>query len=204
MEYLDYYDENDNLLGYETREAVHEKGLWHRTLHCWLYDEQGRVFFQIRKDSNNTFYTTASGHVLHGESLTDAFKREIKEEIGLDLKMSEATLVDVVTWKAEKIKNGRPWIDHAKAHVYVDLFNGSYKDFKFDGNEVGGLALVDAEEALNLFTTMSGEIKATLILDNGEIKEEMVNPSNFLKMEHETLIDKYGDVLRKVIELKNK
>lgn len=204
MEYLDYYDEDDNLLGYESREVVHEKGLWHRTVHCWLYDEEGRVFFQIRKDSNNTFYTTASGHVLHNENINEAFRREIKEEIGLDLKITEATKVNVVTWQAEKIKNGKPWIDHAKAYVYVDLFTGSYDEFKFDNEEVAGVALVDAREALKLFQGEKEKIKATLILDKGIIKEEEVNRDNFLKMEHETLIDKYGEVLRKIIELKKK
>lgn len=46
MEYLDYYDENDNYLGYETREVVHSKGLWHKTLHNWLYTKYGDVIFQ--------------------------------------------------------------------------------------------------------------------------------------------------------------
>ena len=38
-EYLDYYDENGNYLGKETRVKVHAGGLWHKTIHCWLYDD---------------------------------------------------------------------------------------------------------------------------------------------------------------------
>ena len=51
MEYLDYYDEEGNYLGCETREEVHKRGLWHNTVHNWLYTEDGKVIFQIRKDS---------------------------------------------------------------------------------------------------------------------------------------------------------
>ena len=60
MEYLDIYDENQNYLGRETRDIVHRDALWHKTVHFWLYDKSGNVYFQIRTDSK-TFYTTASG-----------------------------------------------------------------------------------------------------------------------------------------------
>ena len=62
MEYLDIYDEK-KFLGSEKRSIVHKMGYWHKTIHCWLYDNKGSVYFQIRKDKNK-LYTTASGHVL--------------------------------------------------------------------------------------------------------------------------------------------
>lgn len=46
MEYLDIYDESGNFLGKEERNVVHEKGLWHKTVHCWLYTSDGYVFFK--------------------------------------------------------------------------------------------------------------------------------------------------------------
>lgn len=82
MEYLDIYDEDKNYLGKELRSVVHEKGLWHNTVHCWLYDKEGNIYFQIRKDEK-TLYTTASGHVSAGETIKEAFGREVKEEIGI-------------------------------------------------------------------------------------------------------------------------
>ena len=78
MENLDYYDEYGKFLGTENRDYVHEKGLWHKTVHCWLYDKAGNVYFQIRADSNK-LYTSASGHILAGESIKQAFSREIFE-----------------------------------------------------------------------------------------------------------------------------
>ena len=40
MEYLDIYDENENYIGKEERGIVHRDALWHKTVHCWLYDKQ--------------------------------------------------------------------------------------------------------------------------------------------------------------------
>ena len=204
MECLDYYDNAGNYLGFKTRDEVHKEGLWHNTVHCWLYDKAGNIYFQIRKDSGK-FYTTASGHVLKGESIKEAFSREIKEEIGLDIDSSDATLVDIVPWKMDKIKkDGSIFKDRAKANVYVDLFEGNIDSFKFDENEVLGVVKVKAKEALTLFKTLDGEIKATIITTKGAknvVEARNVNSKDFLVMEHETLYSKYKDVLEKVIEL---
>lgn len=45
MEYLDIYDEDKNYLGKEERNIVHEKALWHNTVHCWLYNKNGNIYF---------------------------------------------------------------------------------------------------------------------------------------------------------------
>lgn len=204
MEYLDYYDENSNYLGFETRENVHKNALWHNTVHCWLYDEEGNVYFQIRKDTN-TFYTTASGHVLKGETIKEAFKREIKEEIGLSIDTSDATLVGIVPFKMDKVKSdGSIFKDRAKANVYIDLFEGSIDDLSFDIEEVLGLVKVNAKETLDMFKNESGVIDATIITtENGkniETKKE-VNLRDFLVNEGETAYNKYKDVLEKIIEM---
>ena len=77
MEYLDIYDENGKYLGKEERSIVHRDALWHKTVHCWLYDKEGNIYFQIRKDKEK-LYTTASGHVQAGETVKEAFGREVK------------------------------------------------------------------------------------------------------------------------------
>lgn len=207
MEYLDYYDENGNYFGFETRENVHKNALWHNTVHCWLYDEEGNVYFQIRKDTN-TFYTTASGHVLKGETIKEAFKREIKEEIGLSIDTSDATLVGIVPFKMDKVKSdGSIFKDRAKANVYIDLFEGSIDDLSFDIEEVLGLVKVNAKETLDMFKNESGVIDATIITTekekNIETKKE-VNLRDFLVNEGETAYNKYKDVLEKIIEMTKK
>ena len=94
MEYLDIYDENGNFLGKEDRKIVHRDALWHNTVHCWLFDKEGNIYFQIRKDKKK-LYTTASGHVKAGETIKEAFGREIKEEIGYAVNYNEAKLIEI-------------------------------------------------------------------------------------------------------------
>lgn len=203
MEYLDYYDENGNYLGYKSRDEVHKEGLWHNTVHCWLYEMDGSIYFQIRSSSHK-FYTTASGHVLKDEGIKEAFRREIKEEIGLDINSNDATLVDIVPWRMDKMKNGILIKDRAKAHVYVDLFEGDINSFKFDPNEVLGVVKVKAKEALDLFKKGNGEIEALIITakDNNNFSEnKLVSIGDFLVQDHENAYDKYKDVLSKVIEI---
>ncbi len=203
MEYLDYYDEEGNYKGKETRDIVHRDALWHNTVHCWLYDKLGHIYFQIRKDEG-TYYTTASGHIKSGENIKDGFKREIKEEIGIDISIDGCVLVDVVKFKMDKIKNGKPFRDRAFANVYVCDFESDISDFAFDTDEVLGLVKVDARETLELFKEGSGKIKGTIITnkDGKNIEEpSTISFDDFLVNEGETALGKYGDILKKVIEL---
>lgn len=201
MEYLDIYDEQGNFLGTEERGVVHTKGLWHKTVHCWLYDKEGNIFFQRRAD-RGTLYTTSSGHLSAGESVTEAFQREIKEEIGLDIDASDATHVNVVPFQMDRIKeDGSVFRDRAFANVYVDLYEGDYKDFHMDESEVSGIVIVNAKDALELFQKEEGTLLGKEISVNNEVTEREIKLTEFLVNDGETFIEKYGDVLRKVIEL---
>ena len=201
MEYLDIYDEQGTFLGTEERGVVHTKGLWHKTVHCWLYDKEGNIFFQRRAD-RGTLYTTSSGHLSAGESVTEAFQREIKEEIGLDIDASDATHVNVVPFQMDRIKeDGSVFRDRAFANVYVDLYEGDYKDFHMDESEVSGIVIVNAKDALELFQKEEGTLLGKEISVNNEVTKREIRLTEFLVNDGETFIEKYGDVLRKVIEL---
>ena len=204
MECLDTYDENKKFIGKYPRDVVHRDALWHNTVHCWLYVKEGNVYFQIRKEEQ-TFYTTASGHVDAGETIKKAFGREIKEEIGINVDYEKAILLDVVTWKMDKIKkDGSVFKDRAFANVYALEIIEEQLEFDFDPNEVSGLVMVNAKDALKLFQVEIGKIPAKIIKQiDGKItfSASMVDSKDFLVNEHETAIEKYGAVLNKIIEL---
>ena len=163
MEYLDIYDENKNYLGKEERNVVHREALWHNTIHCWLYDKEGNIYFQIRKEEEK-LYTTASGHILSGETIKEGFGREIKEEIGIDIDYNKALFVNVYKFIMDKKKNdGSIFRDRAFSNVYVCEFNGKIEDFNFDKNEVIGLVKINAKETLNLLEKETGQINGIVI-----------------------------------------
>lgn len=206
MELLDIYDEKGNPIGTADRDVVHRDALWHKTVHCWLYDKSGNVFFQIRKDAGK-LYTTASGHLRAGETIQEGFAREIGEEIGVFIDASDATLVNIVPFVMDKpMKDGSVFRDRAFANVYVDLYEGNYEDFCLDPEEVSGLVLVNAKETLSLLEEEHGSIMGTVITNENnsiQIQKREINFSEFLVNAHETAIGKYGDILKKVIELTN-
>lgn len=200
MEYLDYYDIDGNFLGTWTRDQVHSEWLWHNTVHCRLYTDDWKIFFQIRKDTG-TFYTTASWHVLAWEDIKQAFHREVKEELWIDVDVSEAELVSIVEWRQDKIKSdGSEYHDRAKAHVYVNEYKWNFDDFSFDENEVAWVVLVNAQKVFDLFRNWKWKILATIINDSGK-EDGYVDISEFLVTSNETQISKYWAVLEKVIAL---
>lgn len=207
MEYLDIYDKKGNYIGKETRENVHKNALWHKTVHCWLYDKSGNVYFQIRKDVNK-LYTTASGHILSGETVKQGFAREIKEEIGININYEKAKLVTIDTFIMDKPqKDGSIFKDRAFSNVYVCEYDGNEKDFIFDTNEVLGLVKVNAQDTLDLINGKKDYITSTVYknIDN-KIKNYTKNDlslDNFLINSGETALGKYGNILNKVIELTN-
>lgn len=183
-------------IGVENRDVVHQKGLWHKTVHCWLYDKNGNVYFQIRKDSGK-LYTTASGHVLAGETLNAAFRREVKEEIGIDIDTSQATLVEINAWRLDKVKDGKPFRDRAFANVYINCLADDATNFQFDATEVLGLIKVNANQCLALLKGQLKFIAAEKITDT--VTKVQLTLDDFLIFPQEIGLIKYGKILQNII-----
>ncbi len=200
MENLDIYDEYMNKIGTETRDIVHQNGLWHKTVHCWMYDDDGNIYFQIRADSGK-LYTTASGHVLAGETVRDAFRREIFEEIGINTDASNAVALDIVFWRQDKPE--REWHDRAFAHVYANKLPLNFTNFHFQHDEVAGLVRVNARDCLDLLMNKKSGVPATKISSDG-VKNIEISSKEFLTASNENAIVKYGYVLQSIIQICDK
>ena len=196
MEYLDIYDEYMNKIGQESRDTVHQNGLCHKTVHCWMYDDSGNIYFQIRADSNK-LYTTASGHVLSGETVRDAFRREIHEEIGLDLDVSGAIPLEIVFWRQDKPQKN--WHDRAFAHIYANKLPIGFTNFRFQPEEVAGLVCINAKDCLDLLMDKRTFVRATKITTDKSIDID-ITKNDFLVAPNETPIVKYGFVLQSIIQ----
>lgn len=81
-------DESGSIIGKATRGECHGgSGLLHPVVHLHLFDADGSIYLQKRpewKDIQPGRWDTAvGGHVGYGESVEEALKREVSEEIGL-------------------------------------------------------------------------------------------------------------------------
>lgn len=87
-EELDVVDERDEIVGSAGRDEIHERKLAHRSVHVFLVDGAGRIYLQKRapwkKAHPLRWDSSASGHVLKGETYEAAACRELAEELGID------------------------------------------------------------------------------------------------------------------------
>ncbi len=96
-EYLDIVDESNTLTGKkELRSVVHATGLWHRTVHVYLFrNTKSGIDFLIHLRSKfkdgapNCWDTRFGGHIKSGEDVERGCVNEIKEELGLDIIFSD-------------------------------------------------------------------------------------------------------------------
>lgn len=80
-------DEHDDPVAEAPRSHVHAEGLRHRAVHVLLGDGQGRIWLQKRSEHKRThphrWTSSASGHVPTGQTLREAARRELSEELGI-------------------------------------------------------------------------------------------------------------------------
>lgn len=89
MEWLYQVNEKDNVVGRISRDEAHSKGVMHRSAMVFLLDSNERVFLQQRSKTKKIFpnclEASSTFHVEYGESYEGAAKREVKEELGLEV-----------------------------------------------------------------------------------------------------------------------
>lgn len=124
-EIFDIYDEQLKYIGTATREEAHREGYWHRTFHCWVYEQQQDelyIAFQQRqaiKDTNPLcFDITVAGHLCAGETVQDAV-REIKEEIGLTVAFDQLHYLMQVKEQSTDVHHGVAFKDFEFSEVFA-------------------------------------------------------------------------------------
>ena len=85
-EYLDIVDENDLVIGRDTRDNVHNNFQIHRGVHVFVINSKGEILLQKRSatksDRPGYFDASVGAQVASGESYEEAAVRETNEELG--------------------------------------------------------------------------------------------------------------------------
>lgn len=86
-------DEDNNLLGETTIGEAIANGWPRRVVRVFVFDTDGKMLLQKRSSTMrsyaNVWDNAAGGHVDVGENASEAAQREMQEEIGLDLELTE-------------------------------------------------------------------------------------------------------------------
>ena len=120
-EQIDILNSDGTPAGYSCgRTRVHAEGLWHRTVHIWVFDSKGRILFQLRshlKENNpNLLDTSCAGHISAGDSSKNAAIRELREELGLVKSPEDLEYLFEATH--ENVLNGGNYIDNEYYDTY--------------------------------------------------------------------------------------
>lgn len=141
MELVDIVDENNELTGQvEDRWIAYEKGLWRRTVSCWIMNKKGEILLQKRtpnKRRNPNKWAKTGGQVDSGESAEEAIIREVKEELGIDISKKQIQFIDIY------IKD-----DKNRRFSYNFIFIVDYKieDYTLQEDEVSEVKYFTIEE----------------------------------------------------------
>lgn len=97
-EYVDLVDENDNVIGKKNRLELDAENVSNfRVINVFIVNSKGEIWVPRRTAKKRTYPLcldmSMGGHVISGETYEDALKREMKEELNIDVdKMPIKTL----------------------------------------------------------------------------------------------------------------
>jgi isopentenyl-diphosphate delta-isomerase len=168
MEYFELYDPEGNPTGKtECREKVHAEGLWHATVHVWIYNLSREILMQrrsLKKDSHPGFWDiSAAGHISPGETPGGAATREIEEELGLRIAGEE--LVFLGRKNLSLVSKGGRFIDREITYIYLCRWEGTLDSLKLDKEEVDTVSLFSLKK---LEDQLEGTDTKNLFVPHGE------------------------------------
>ncbi|WP_420602083.1 NUDIX hydrolase [Flagellimonas sp.] len=147
-ELIDILDENGNRTGQTClKSEAHLKGLFHPTIHVWLYTLEGQVLFQKRAKGKDTFPSlwdvSVAGHIGAGEDIKIAATREVEEEIGLTITTSD---LEASGMFKSMHKHSEILIDNEFHHNFLCALKVPLSELKRQESEVDDLKLFALED----------------------------------------------------------
>jgi isopentenyldiphosphate isomerase len=152
MEHFEVFDENGNPTGsIEPRKTVHSNGLWHRTVHIWIY-RRNQILLQKRaqsKDSHSGLWdVSAAGHIEVRETPLEAALRELEEELGIHSEENDLLYVD--TKRFTLVSQKGDFVDREITSIYLYRWEGSIDELSPHPEEVEDLQFYDIGHLGNL------------------------------------------------------
>ncbi|TGV00402.1 NUDIX hydrolase [Flavivirga rizhaonensis] len=113
-EYIDIVTKEGKPTGKsELKSIIHQKGLYHNTVHIWFYTKKGDILLSQRSAKKTIcplmWDVSVAGHIDSGETIKQAAVRETKEEIGISISENDLKKIGVFecfqTYKSGIIDN---------------------------------------------------------------------------------------------------
>ncbi len=167
-----------------SRNDAHISGTWHGAFHCMIiHEREGKAYALFQKRSADKkiapgkFYVSAGGHYSAGENAVTAGPREIREELGLNVKFEEL------------LPLGR--------RVFVYCFTPGVREYEFQDvfflpkkislgewalqeEEVDGLLDMEVASGLRLFNGEAGSIESDFYKRDNAVERRKITVADFV------------------------
>ena len=150
-EFLEVYSPEGTKTGQKkSKSEIHRKGLFHSTVHVWIFTEEGNILIQKRskkKELNPGIWdVSVAGHIKFNENIKKAAKRETLEETGINI--STKDLLKIGVYRSINIHPTA--IDKEFFHTYILKIDKNSINLDFKNNEVDDLKFISIEEMESL------------------------------------------------------
>ncbi len=168
---LNIIDENNNIIGRDTRENIHKKGLLHSEIHIWIYNKNGEILFQRRAKTKDTYPNlldvSVGGHVEMGDDYLVTAIKELEEETGI--KAQSGDLIYLAKMRRNSVDEKTGMKNNTIKKVYAYEFNGDAKDLRLEDGMATSLEFWKIDKIFNLTNEERNEFIPSIV------DEEYVN-----------------------------
>ena len=158
-EFLEVYSPEGTKTGQKkSKSEIHRKGLFHSTVHVWIFTEEGNILIQKRskkKELNpGVWDVSVAGHIKFNENIKKAAKRETLEETGININIEDLLKIGVY----RSINIHPTAIDKEFFHTYILKIDRNSIDLDYKNNEVDDLKFISIEEMESLIKEENNKI----------------------------------------------
>ena len=158
-EFLEVYSPDGTKTGQKkSKSEIHRKGLFHSTVHVWIFTEEGNILIQKRskkKELNpGVWDVSVAGHIKFNENIKKAAKRETLEETGININTKDLLKIGVY----RSINIHPTAIDKEFFHTYILKIDKNSINLDFKNNEVDDLKFISIEEMESLIKEENNKI----------------------------------------------
>ncbi len=128
------------------KSEAHKNGWFHGTVHVWVFTANHKIVLQKRAMTKKVlpglWDISAAGHIGAGESVITAAKREVSEELGLQLEDKE--LMKIGT-RVHQISHPNGIQDNEIHHVFLAELKKDFESLQAQKAEIDAIQLFDLE-----------------------------------------------------------
>jgi len=130
----------------ELKSIAHQKGLWHRAAHIWIYNSKKQILIQLRAKTKKImpgkWDVSVAGHIRGGEKPITSALRETEEEVGLKFEEKDLNFYKIKKYPVTISKN---LINNEFIYIYLLKYDGDIKTLKKQDSELDDLKFIDID-----------------------------------------------------------